>query len=422
MATVALSSSQSLNTGFEVHSLPTTWGWIISGDRASAVANGSSVLGGTGLPDLLDSSGKGNRAAAWLEDDVHVTPRMRVSPGVRVDWSGLAAETIASPRLRMTFDATGRTRFRFATGRYTQSPGYEKLLQSDYFVDLSNVAALGLKSERSWHTVGGVEHDLAACLTARVETYYKHFDRLILGALETPGQVAARVAEYAFPADLAWSVPSAPQITTVPSNGGSGQAYGADVYLERRATSAADRLSGWISYTWGHTEVNSYGRTYAFDYDRRHALSLVTTWQARPRIAMGATLRIASGFPDTRAVGVRVASALAPGAAKGSPGSLIPARDSNGLYVWTVDNGGVENLNTSRLPLYARLDVRTTFTPSRGSRWQFYVEVINALNRRNAATESPELVYDPASDRPKLTFSPDGGFPILPSFGLRRTF
>lgn len=419
--TVPVGRAHLVSAGIEAHRLPTTWAWDIFGDRNAAVANGSSALGGSGLPDVLDSSGNGNRAAGWVEDDVRVTARVRLAPGVRIDWNRLAEETIASPRLRVMADLTPNTTLRLATGRYTQSPGYEKLFQSDYFVDLSNVAALGLKSERSWHTVGSIERALGGGMRARVEGYYKQFDDLIVGALETPEQTAARVAQYAFPPELAWSVPTSPQITTIPSNGGAGESYGADVYLEKRATASTDRVTGWISYTWGRALVHDYGRTYPFDYDRRHSLSLVTTWQAKPRLAVGATLRVASGFPISRAVGVRVASVLVPGAEKGAPGSLVPLR-VNDSYVWSVDNGGVENLNGGRLPVYARLDLRMTFTPSRTSRWQFYVELINALNRRNASTESPELKYDPSSDRPMLTFSRDGSFPLLPSFGLRTQF
>ena len=44
-----------------------------------------------------------------------------------------------------------------AGGLFTQSPGYEKLLQSDYFVDLSDADALGLRSERAWHGLVGLE-------------------------------------------------------------------------------------------------------------------------------------------------------------------------------------------------------------------------------------------------------------------------
>jgi hypothetical protein len=53
---------------------------------------------------------------------------------------------------------------------------------------------------------------------------------------------------------------------------------------------------------------------------------------------------------------------------------------------------------------------------------QLYVEVINLLNRRNVGSLETELVYDPASDRPRVTTTRDGPLPLLPSFGVRFRF
>jgi len=84
----------------------------------------------------------------------------------------------------------------------------------------------------------------------------------------------------------------------------------------------------------------------------------------------------------------------------------VPDVDANGLYVWTTTKGGVENLNSATLPVFARVDVRATFKPSWFSgRWQFYVEVINVLNRENAGSLDPVLAYNPAGDRPSVSYA-----------------
>ena len=49
--------------GFDAHALRTTWGWTITGDRNSSVANGSAVIGGAGLPSLLASERRSTRSA-----------------------------------------------------------------------------------------------------------------------------------------------------------------------------------------------------------------------------------------------------------------------------------------------------------------------------------------------------------------------
>jgi hypothetical protein len=311
---------------------------------------------------------------------------------------------------------------RLATGLYTQSPGYEKLLQSDYFVDLTNASEIDIKSERSRHLVVGLEHQLTPNVTTKVEGYYKTFDRMLVGRLETPDETASRVAQYAFPAEFASSVPRAPQITSIPSSAAAGDSYGFDVYLQRRAGTASDRVTGWVSYTWGKAFVENYGRRYAFDYDRRHALSVVSTLRLTRRFDLGATLRVASGFPENAPIGLRVASTLAPGATKGAPGSLIPARNDAGLLGWTIDRGGVENLNNARLPAYARLDLRLTYTSPRASHWQLYFEAINALNRNNAGVLRASLEYNPDAPQPIIRLEREQGLPFLPTFGLRLKF
>jgi hypothetical protein len=407
-----------LGAGFDVHALRTSWGWTIDGARNDNVANGSSIEGGVGLPSLLASAQTTTRAAFWVNDRM-TSGRVYLEPGLRVDRSGIGGEVIASPRLSMGFAWTPATHIKVSVGRFTQSPGYEKLLQSDYFVDLTSDAAQHLESERSLHVIAGLDRTLSRSVSLRVEGYDKQYDRLIIGRLETPAETAARVAQYDFPANLADSIPTAPQITSEPINGASGQAYGVDVYLEKRQQSPGDRLSGWVSYTWGKATIDEYGISRPFDYDRRHAVSLVSTLALTRRIDFGSTLRVAPGFPATTPIGVRVAADPAP---DGS-GRLVPAVDAQGRTVWTIDYGDVSNLDRSRLPVYARLDLRLTFKPSSAAgRWQLYFEVLNALNRKNVSQLQPELDYNPAGDQPTISYKSDSGLPLLPSFGFRYRF
>jgi hypothetical protein len=416
-------ASHLIETGFETHNLDTTWRWRITGDRNLDAPNGSSGQGGAGLPSLLDSERANSRAGAWITDRWTVSPRVRLEPGLRLDWSGITDETTVSPRLAMVTDLTDRTRLRLAGGMFTQSPGYEKLLQSDYFLDLTASDDFTLRSERAWHALASIERRMGNGMTTRVEGYYKDFDRLVLGRLERPDEVAARVAQYDFPDDLSFGVPRAPQVTSIPSNDGVGRAYGFELYADKRATSAETKLTGWASYTWGRAETTAYGRTFDADYDRRHALSVVGAYRLSRLIEVATTFRAQSGFPYTPALGLRPASVEDPVAAAAGVTRRVPLYDPQGLLVWGADYGDASNFNTARLPVFARVDMRVTFRPRwSNDRWQIYVEVINLLNRDNASDISTELVYDPDSDRPKLTEVRSGRLPLLPSFGLRYRF
>jgi len=406
--------------GFEAHRLETRVRFLIPAERNTQEGNGSSLQGGAGLPDELDSRRQDTRVGAWLQARLNLPPRWLVEPGVRVDRSSVNGRTSVSPRLAATWSVGSKTRLRAAGGLYTQSPGYEKLVQSDYFMDLTSTGRVDLDNEISRHALAGFERDLAPGLTGRVEAYYKGFDHLVVGRLETPEETAARVAEYDFPAALASNVPRDPWITTQPSSGGKGHAYGFDLYL-RRTGSASTRITGWGSYTYGIARREAYGLEYPFDYDRRHALSLVGNLRLSRKLVLSTTARFSSGFPRTPVVGLRVAAEpdLLDLDGDGNRGELVPARNPDGLLYYTTDLGGVANLNTARLPAYGRVDARLTYKPKGpGGRLQIYIDVINLLNRKNAGFLDPVLEYDPSADRPRLTEERNGSIPLLPSFGI----
>jgi hypothetical protein len=245
---------------------------------------------------------------------------------------------------------------------------------------------------------------------------------VLLGRLEPESERLARVGRYDFPAALRADIPTAALITTIPTNSGEGRSYGVDVFLNRPG---GGRLTGWTSYTWGKAERDAYGRTYPFEYDRRHSFTMVSSYALTSRWDLAATTRIASGFPRTAPLGVRVAGRedTLDVDRDGVTDEILPARDRRGLLEYGVDFGGVGNLNGARLPLFARVDGRLTWRP-RGAagRWELYAEVINVLNRKNAGALDPQLAYDATSDRPVIVERRDQAIPRLPTIGVRFRF
>lgn len=414
-----------IDAGGEAHQLSTNLDFVVTGDRNQTADNGSSVQGGAGLPDLLASSVTSTRGGAWLQDRWQVGARGFVEAGLRLDHVGLTSETLLSPRVSGTLGLGPSTRLKGAVGRYTQSPGYEKLAQSDYVLDLTNEAVRELRSERSTQASAGVERDLGRGVMMRVEGYYKQFADLLLGRLEPEDERLARVARYDFPPDLQDSVPTDPLITTVPTNDGRGHAYGVDLYVARTAAPADARLNGWASYTWSKGTRDAYGRRYPFEYDRRHAFGTVVSYRLTSRWEAATTVRVASGFPRTAPLGVRVSGEDDDLDLDGDgiTDEILPARDESGLLVYGVDYGSTANLNQARLPVFARADLRVTWRPRGASgRWELYAEVINLLNRQNAGALDPRLEYDPTSDRPAIIEERDQGIPRLPTIGVRFRF
>ncbi|MEE2638396.1 MAG: TonB-dependent receptor [Acidobacteriota bacterium] len=404
-----------LNVGVELHRLDTGVGLSIAGDRSDTEANGSSVQGGAGLPDQLDSRLYGTRGGLWLQDTFTPSAHMSFEPGVRLDWSTVNGGVTVSPRVAARYRLSDQRQLRMAAGLYTQSPGYEKLTQSDYFIDLSGVSDLGLRHEKATHVVAGVEQTLGPDVTVRLEGYYKRFNDLLLGRLETETERLVRVARYDFPSPLQDSVPTAPIIVSTPSNTVGGRAYGLDLFLAH--TNASAPLTGWMSYTWGRADRDAYGRRYPFEYDRRHAFNAVGRYRLTGRWDVAATIRVASGFPHTAPIGLRVAST------RDERDRLVPATDTIGNLVYAVDYGDVANLNAGRLPHYARVDLRATYERGGPSGpWSRYIEVINLLGRDNPVVLEPRLHHDPNAVVPRLSEVPSRGFPRIPTFGIRVRF
>jgi len=412
-----------IETGIEVHRLATSLRFEIEGDRNPQAANGSSVQGGAGLPDLLATTSRRTRAGAWLQDGWQIGSRASLQAGLRWDRAGNTSETLFSPRLAGLVFFGPTRRLKGAIGRYTQSPGYEKLGQSDYLLDLDSGAVL--VSEKATQASLGFEQDLPRGYTVRAEGYFKRFSDLLVGRLETAAERRARVARYDFPASLAGNVPSDPLITSAPTNDGRGRAYGFDVFVSRVQAPVDARLTGWASYTWGRGRREAYGQRYPFEYDRRHALAAVVSYRWSAKWEVATTTRIASGFPRTAPLGVRVAATedRTDRDRDGNVTELVPDLDSAGRPRWEVNLGGAGNLYRARLPVFARSDLRVTWRP-RGvtSRWELYSEILNILNRKNAGALEPRLEYDPSSDRPRIVEEADQSIPRLPTIGVRFRF
>ncbi len=147
---------------------------------------------------------------------------------------------------------------------------------------------------------------------------------------------------------------------------GTGRAYGLELYVRKRT----GKLNGWVSYTLGRAEqrfatstgaspgINA-GRYYPAPYDKTHDVSIVATYPLRREWTIGTTFSLASGLPTTYPVSRYQIDGL--------------------LLAEYADR------NSSRLPLYHRLDISATRHMKRG---ELQIGVINAYNHFNAQSIS----------------------------------
>ena len=204
-----------------LHALSTAVDFVITGDRNPTEANGSSVRGGAGLPDALDSARDSTRGGAWLQDRVQATARLTLEPGLRLDWSGINRQTTLSPRLAASLRLGAATRLARRAASSPRAPA----TRSSSSPTTSSTSPAGPRSTSTasapcTRCSGSSAISRRDC-SLRVEGYYKRFDRLIVGRLETEAERRARVARLRLPARArSRASPREPQITSRATNGG----------------------------------------------------------------------------------------------------------------------------------------------------------------------------------------------------------
>lgn len=143
---------------------------------------------------------------------------------------------------------------------------------------------------------------------------------------------------------------------------GLGRTYGAEFFFKK----ATGKFTGWISYTYSHSErkfptVNN-GNWYNSRYDRTHDLSIVLMYDITPRINVSASWVYYTGIAATFPSGKYIVD-----------GQMVP------YY------GG---RNQDRFPNYHRLDIGATFILKKHKNWEhdLNVSVYNVYAQKNAYT------------------------------------
>lgn len=291
-------------------------------------------------------------------------PRLTVSPGLRVDHSTRLDKTSVSPWVQAEFPLGPSLTWRAGAGLYQQIPTIEQVAGQ-------HGGGTGLTPERAWHLDVGVERPLGSTARARVAFY----DREERDFLRLPGSEYRLVNDRLIPPN-----PAARYTNTL-----DGHARGVELLVQR---STPNGLSGWFSYAFGETRYRdrSTGEQFAADFDQRHTLSAYARYRFSNRLSVAGRFRYGSNFP--------------------MPGYF---EEHDDLYFVS------DQRNTTRLPAYARLDLRVsrTFDFTR-RRLTLFVELLNALNRTN---------YGPADGFIRRPSNEAVGylrelFPIIPSAGV----
>lgn len=379
------------NTGFDIYR-----GWYTVGFRLpQGPAPGQPPNQPFSTQQFRNFSADGDvfYPSGYIELEVTPLKRLKLVPGVRVDYYSLNDSVDFSPRFSGRFDLLPgfpRTTIKGGIGLFTQPPSFNEVTPP--------LGDPSLVSNRAMHYSLGAEQEITKQVEVSVEGFYKQLDSLVLTALGETTDVRAF------------------------NNQGTGKVVGGELLLKYKPD---DRFFGWLAYTLSRsTRQNGPDAVERLSsFDQTHNLVLLGSYKLGGGWEFGARFRLVSGNLVTPTVCNGDAGGVRPVLSTPTDGSAptvsyVPACDPkriNSIYhapsgsYTQIPFGGVAS---ERLPMFHALDLRID------KRWQFkswqfsaYLDVQNVYNNQNVEGLQYNFNY---TSRQYVT-----GIPILPSIGLR---
>jgi outer membrane receptor for ferrienterochelin and colicin len=377
------------------------------------------------IPAIPESFGTDTtyfRVGGYVQDNIRIFDKLSFQPGLRYDYFKIINKAYLAPRISASYALDEITTLRGAWGIYYQSPGYEKLVDRQVFFDFASPRIADLKAEKATHSILGLERMVTPEWQIRAEGYYKSFDDLILQEkLRGTSYTVQRIPGTDPKKREGWTQPvpfESDSLTSIPVNNATGEAYGVEFMLQKIQSIGNSPFYGWLSYSLAWANRYRDGITLPFNFDRRHNINIVGGWKVNSWLELNTTWTYGSGFPWTRAVGLRPRVIEVKNS---ETGQLEPRleTDFRGNVLFDVDRGGDENLNKHRLPDYHRLDIRaTTYADWFDLDWSIYLDVVNVYNRKNVISENYRVNRETLALEMREIYM----LPILPTLGFSVKF
>ncbi len=301
------------------------------------------------------------RPAAYLEMELTPYRRVKLVPGIRLDYAKDIQRWDISPRFNgryILIEGFPQTTLKGGIGLYQRPPEFQETTPP--------FGTPGLQSNRAIHYALGFEQDITRKIDLSVEGFYKKLDLLVSRGPDASGG-------YTY------------------NNLGSGYVVGSEFLLRYKPDA---NFFGWIAYTLSRSVQRDApdAPLHPTTFDQTHVLTALGSYRLGRGWEFGARYRIVSGNPYTPVVG-----------------SVFDA--NAGAYA-PID---AASQFSARFPLFTQLDVRVD------KAWQFedwklstYLDVQNVYYAQNV--QDYEYNYDYTKK------SPVAGLPIIPSIGVRGEF
>jgi hypothetical protein len=317
-------------------------------------------------PQVLDHvNGDGLRLGGYLQQSwTGWSGRLHFTAGGRWDYHSVDKVAAVSPTASASLGITRSTSLQFAFGQYVEYP--------DMSILASTLGSRTLLPIRSNQATAALEQRFGQRTRIRAEFYNRDDRDLPFQPLADPRIVNGAVFS--------------PPLNAPYLNSERGWARGAEIFLQH---ATANRLTGWVSYAFGRTEMHDgvTQETFPSDYDQRHTVNVYGGYRLRPSVNLSMRWSYGSGFPI--------------------PGYL--EKVGSLYYLWV-------SRDQVHLSPYSRADFRINKAWTH-NKWKLtlYGEIINLTDRTNYVFESFNG-FNAGTRQANITL--DRMFPILPSVGL----
>ncbi len=315
-----------------------------------------------------------HEAGIYLSDEFDIGSFLKVNAGIRYSWFGQVGPYADyrtdgnGNRTDSTLYTTGqlvksyggwepRLNLRFALGATSSlKASISKTYQYIHLVsnngstlptDIWMPSTLLVQPQKAWqYSLGFFKNFFDNVLETSVEVYYKDMRNQ---QEYRPGYTPTSLRD--------------PELDLV---SGTGQAYGAEFFINK----TKGRFTGWIGYTlswtWRHFKELNFGERFPAKYDRRHDISLVGTYELNKKITFSGVFIFGTGNAITLPTG----------------------------YYFIEQNLIQEysKINQYRIFPYHRLDLSLIYTPkgNTNKRWKgsWAFSIYNVYSRQN-----PYIIY-----------------------------
>ncbi|GAB4376942.1 MAG: TonB-dependent receptor [Calditrichia bacterium] len=240
------------------------------------------------LPEQFRTDDRTSRQAIFQEWEWSGLSGLDLQLGIRVDYFRMLNKPwYAAPRFSVKYKLSPRLSLKTSSGLYYQSPS---------LVWLVNPFNRNLKALRNWMNVLGAEFYLRPDTRLSLEIYRKLYKNLPTGTV--PGVndhiiITSTGSGYGGREDDFQSFGYFNLVSR-----GHGQAYGAELYLQKKSSELP--IYGQVSISYGRSEfVPLNGKTYPGPFDQRWIFNLTSGYIPGPKWQFGMRFRYFSGIPFT---------------------------------------------------------------------------------------------------------------------------